>query len=95
MARVGTSDQGLDGWFRDDLLIAAYLDQRFGAQADAARATRIAARIGQGMAVLFGFAGLFGNPMLLLIALFVFMAAAGEAQMTTMAEAAREAGLKF
>jgi len=41
MARVGTSDQGLDGWFRDDLLIAAYLDQRFGAQADAARATRI------------------------------------------------------
>lgn len=35
------------------------------------RATRIAARIGQGMAVLFGFAGLFGNPMLLLIALFV------------------------
>jgi Zn-dependent protease len=30
-----------------------------------------AARIGQGMAVVFGFAGLFGNPMLLLIALFV------------------------
>ena len=31
-----------------------------------ARATRIAARFGQGMAVLFGFAGLFGNPMLIL-----------------------------
>ena len=44
-----------------------------------ARATRIAARIGQGMAVLFGFAGLFGNPMLLLIALFVWIGAAQEA----------------
>jgi Zn-dependent protease/predicted transcriptional regulator len=44
-----------------------------------ARATRIAARIGQGMAVLFGFAGLFGNPMLLLIALFVWFGAAQEA----------------
>lgn len=43
------------------------------------RATRIAARIGQGMAVVFGFAGLFGNPMLLLIALFVWIGAAQEA----------------
>jgi hypothetical protein len=41
MVRVGTTDQALDGWFRDDLLIAAYVDQRFGAQADAARAGRI------------------------------------------------------
>jgi Zn-dependent protease/CBS domain-containing protein len=46
---------------------------------DYARATRIAARIGQGMAVVFGFAGLFGNPMLLLIALFVWIGAAQEA----------------
>ena len=37
------------------------------------------ARIGQGMAVLFGFVGLFGNPMLLLIALFVWFGAAQEA----------------
>jgi Zn-dependent protease/predicted transcriptional regulator len=44
-----------------------------------ARATRIAARIGQGMAVMFGFAGLFGNPMLLLIALFVWIGAGQEA----------------
>ena len=44
-----------------------------------AGATRIAARIGQGMAVVFGFAGLFGNPMLLLIALFVWIGAAQEA----------------
>jgi Zn-dependent protease/CBS domain-containing protein len=54
-----------------------------------AKATRIAAQIGQGFAFLLGFAGLYGNPMLLLIAVFIFMAAAGEAQMTTMAEAAR------
>lgn len=42
MMRVGTTDQALDGWFRDELQIAAYLDQRFGVQADAARAARIA-----------------------------------------------------
>jgi Zn-dependent protease/CBS domain-containing protein len=44
-----------------------------------ARATGIAAAIGKGMAVLFGFAGLFGNPMLLLIALFVWIGATQEA----------------
>lgn len=44
-----------------------------------ARATRIAARIGQGMAVVFGFAGLFLNPLLILIALFVWIGAAQEA----------------
>lgn len=44
-----------------------------------ASATRIAARIGQGMAVMFGFAGLFSNPMLLLIALFVWIGAGQEA----------------
>jgi Zn-dependent protease/CBS domain-containing protein len=53
------------------------------------KATRIAAQIGQGFAFLLGFMGLYGNPMLLLIAVFIFMAASGEAQMTTMAEAAR------
>ncbi len=55
-----------------------------------ARATSIAANIGQAFAFLLGFAGLFGNPMLLFIAIFVYIAAAGEAQMTTMAEAARD-----
>jgi Zn-dependent protease len=44
-----------------------------------ARATRIAARIGQGMAVLFGLAGFLGNPMLILIAVFVWFGAAQEA----------------
>jgi Zn-dependent protease/predicted transcriptional regulator len=53
------------------------------------RATRIAAQIGQGFAFLLGFLGLFGNPLLLFIAIFVYIAAAGEVQMTTMSEAAR------
>lgn len=46
-----------------------------------ARATEIAARIGKGFALLFGILGLFivGNPFLVLIALFVWMGAAGEA----------------
>lgn len=42
-------------------------------------ATRIAARVGQGLALLFGFAGLFGNPFLLFIALFVWIGAGQEA----------------
>src|SRR5580765_4581266 len=40
MTRAGITDQGLDGWFRDDLRIAAYLDLRFGLQPDDARAKR-------------------------------------------------------
>ncbi len=43
------------------------------------QATRIAARIGQVIAFGLGFLGLFGNPMLLFIALFVFLAAGHEA----------------
>ena len=43
------------------------------------RATEIAAVIGQGFAFLLGFAGLFGNPMLIFIAIFVYLAASGEA----------------
>ncbi|MBG0812185.1 site-2 protease family protein [Methylosinus sp. H3A] len=54
-----------------------------------ARATRIAAFIGQGFAFMLGFLGLFGNPLLVFIAIFVYMAASGEAQMTTASEAAR------
>ena len=46
---------------------------------DYARATSIAAAIGKGMAVVFGFVGLFSNPMLLLIALFVWIGATQEA----------------
>jgi CBS domain-containing protein len=43
------------------------------------RATRAAANVGQALAVLFGFLGLFGNPLLVLIAVFIFLAASGEA----------------
>ena len=42
------------------------------------RATRIAARIGQGMAVVFGLVGLLGHPLLLFIAVFVWLGAAQE-----------------
>jgi Zn-dependent protease/CBS domain-containing protein len=49
------------------------------------KATQIAATIGQGMAILFGMAGLFtGAWMLLFIALFVYLGAQGEAQSTEM-----------
>jgi Zn-dependent protease/CBS domain-containing protein len=50
---------------------------------DYVRATEIAARLGQGMALLFGFLGLtkFNNPMIVLIALFVWMGAKQEASM--------------
>lgn len=50
-------------------------------QMDYVRATQIAAGIGQGMAILFGFAGLFTNPLLLFIALFVYLGAEAETQM--------------
>ncbi len=43
-----------------------------------AKATKVAARIGQGLAVVFAFLGLMGNPLLILIAAFIFLAAAGE-----------------
>jgi len=46
---------------------------------DRVRATRIAAYAGQGIAFLFGFLGLTtGNPLLMLIAVFVFLAAMAE-----------------
>ncbi len=53
------------------------------------RATRIAATIGQAFAFGLGFLGLFGNPLLIFIAIFVYVAAAGEAQMTAFHESAR------
>jgi stage IV sporulation protein FB len=45
-----------------------------------AEATRIAARIGQGMAFLFALAGLFSSPMLIVIGLFIYLSASAEAQ---------------
>ncbi|HKU19527.1 MAG TPA: site-2 protease family protein [Terriglobales bacterium] len=48
---------------------------------DYARATRIAASIGQGLAFLFGLVGLLTNPFLIFIALFVWIGASQEAAM--------------
>jgi Zn-dependent protease len=48
------------------------------------RATQIAAGIGQGLALVFGLIGLFGNPMLLFVALFVWIGASQEASATQM-----------
>jgi len=51
------------------------------------RATERAAFVGQGMAMLFGFIGLLGNPILLFIALFVWIGAGQEASMVQMKSA--------
>lgn len=51
---------------------------------DYVTATRVAASIGQGIALVFGFIGLFGNPFLVFIALFVWMGASSEAGMVQM-----------
>lgn len=51
---------------------------------DYVRATQIAASIGQGMAFLLGFWGLFNNPFLLFIAFFVWIGASQEASMVQM-----------
>ena len=45
------------------------------------RATEIAASIGQGVAFALGFIGLFHNPILIFIAIFVYLAASSEAHM--------------
>jgi Zn-dependent protease/CBS domain-containing protein len=56
-----------------------------------ARATQYAASIGQGLAVVLGVIGLFGNPMLVIIAIFVFLAASGEASHAQLRQVARGA----
>ncbi|MDX1437143.1 MAG: site-2 protease family protein, partial [Anaerolineales bacterium] len=50
-------------------------------------ATRIAATVGQAVAVVFGIVGIFYNPFLILIAFFVFIGARSEAQMVRMKSA--------
>jgi Zn-dependent protease/predicted transcriptional regulator len=51
------------------------------------RATQIAASLGQTVAIIFGFVGLFSNPFLLFIAFFVWIGAAQEASMVQMKSA--------
>jgi len=53
------------------------------------RATEIAASIGQVVAFALGFIGLFSNPMLIFIAIFVYLAAASEAHMVALQAASR------
>jgi Zn-dependent protease len=53
-----------------------------------AKSTRIAAGVGQAMAILFGFWGLVGpNPFLVFIAIFVYLGAQAEAEQTEMRSA--------
>src|SRR5262245_34608633 len=53
------------------------------------RATEIAAMIGQGLAFLLGFVGLFYNPILIFIAIFVYLAASSEAHMVALRAVSR------
>ena len=48
------------------------------------RATEIAAMVGQWVAFALGFIGLFGSPMLIFIAIFVYLAASAEAHMVAL-----------
>jgi Zn-dependent protease len=61
-------------------VLRAFLAMRM----DYARATNIAALLGQGIALVFGFIGLFINPLLVLIALFVWIGAGQEASLAQM-----------
>ncbi|MBI5095065.1 MAG: site-2 protease family protein [Candidatus Hydrogenedentes bacterium] len=62
---------------------------------DHARATQIAATVGQGMAFLFGVVGLsYSQPVLLFIALFVWMGAAAESEMAQTKSALRGVRVK-
>src|SRR5881409_63834 len=54
-----------------------------------ARATQVAATVGQGFAFVFGFLGLLWNPFLIFIALFVYIGASQEAALAQMKDVAR------
>jgi len=53
------------------------------------RATEIAAAIGQWVAFALGFLGLFGNPLLIFIAIFIYLAASSEAHLVAIRAMAR------
>ena len=71
-------------------VLRALLSYRF----DRAFATRIAAGIGQAVAFGLGFLGLFGNPLLIFIALFVFLAASHESYAVALNEATKGAAMR-
>jgi len=54
------------------------------------RATEVAASIGQFVAFGLGFLGLFGNPLLIFVAIFVYLAASSEAQLVAMRAMSRD-----
>ena len=56
-----------------------------------ARATELAASVGQSIAIALGLIGIFTNPMLVIIAIFVFIAAYGEAGHVQLLQVARGA----
>lgn len=66
-------------------MLRAFLASRMGY----VRATEIAATIGQWVAFALGFLGLFGNPLLIFIAIFVYLAASSESHMVAMRAATR------
>jgi stage IV sporulation protein FB len=55
-----------------------------------ARATQVAASVGQGIAFIFFIIGLWGNPMLLLIAVFIYFGAGNEAAFAQMKTISRD-----
>jgi stage IV sporulation protein FB len=59
-----------------------------------ARATNIAARVGQALAFAFLFIGLMGNPLLIFIAIFVYLAATAEAQAVDLQDLSRSLGAR-
>lgn len=61
---------------------------------DRSQATNIAARIGQALAFGLGFLGLMGgNPLLIFVAIFVYLAAGAEAQVVGMQDVSRNLGV--
>ena len=54
---------------------------------DYLKATEISVRIGQGLAIVFAFVGVFYNPWLIIIAFFIYMGGMGEYQSTQMSSA--------